>query len=459
MLVSFQAFCGRIRVRLSSFAINLIGTVLAAAISLATVPSVEAAPKFAAITIDAHNGRILFARNADAPRYPASLTKIMTLYLLFQDLEAHRIKFSSPLRVSKLAASRQPSKLGLRPGSTIRVRDAILALVTKSANDVATTVAEGLAGTESNFARRMTRTARALGMTRTTFANASGLPNRRQLTTARDMATLGLRIQKDFPRYYKYFRTRSFKYNGRRYGNHNELLGRLKGVDGIKTGYTHASGFNLTSSVKRNGKHIVGVVLGGRSGKSRNRYMKTILARALEKVPSRRNRQIASTAGKPAKSRNASHASTSTGSKKSKLLPRPTVTEVNGQITTQAKIISLRSNNKRTTRARNKQMVPSKSRTPENKPADATDVARGTTWQIQIGAFSTTQDALSGLAKARNTGIKLLKRKKALTLKVASSGNTLYRARFSGFNRRQAARTCNALTRRSIQCIAIAPRG
>ncbi|MEM7424949.1 MAG: D-alanyl-D-alanine carboxypeptidase [Pseudomonadota bacterium] len=451
---------------MSSLIVNLVATVLAAVIWMATVPSVHAAAKFAAITIDAHNGRILYARNIDAPRYPASLTKIMTLYVLFQDLEAGRIKMDSRLRVSKFAASRQPSKLGLKPGSSIKVRDAIKALVTKSANDVATTVAEGLGGTEANFALRMTRTARHLGMTRTTFANASGLPDRRQLTTARDMATLGLRIQKDFPKYYGVFKTRRFTYKGRRYANHNRLLGRVKGVDGIKTGYTRASGFNLTSSVRRGSRHVIGVVMGAKSGKSRNRYMASILKKALKKVPNRKRRLIASTAGTPPKGRaykpavRVITAATLPPEPKTNL-PRPTVTGMNGVVSTQARVISLKTGSASgsSTRALSKRLktVKNPKRTP--KAAAAGDLARGKTWQIQIGAFSSAEDAMSGLARARNTGLKSLKRKKALTLQVKTAGGTLYRARFAGFNRRQASRVCSALARRAIGCMAIAPRG
>lgn len=454
------------RVRLTSILINLIGAVLAATLSIATIKPALANAKFAAVTIDAHNGRILFARNIDAPRYPASLTKIMTLYVLFQDLEAGRISLDSKLRVSKFAASRQPSKLGLKPGSTIKVRDAIKALVTKSANDVATTVAEGLGGTESNFALRMTRTARAIGMTRTVFANASGLPNRRQLTTARDMATLGLRIQRDFPKYYHYFKTRRFSYKGRRYSNHNRLLGRFKGVDGIKTGYTRASGFNLTSSVRRGGRHVIAVVMGARSGKSRNRYMASILKTALKKVPNRRRTLIAATAGKPPKGKRIRATNTRLAAAPLPPEPKthlgaPKITGVSGKVTTQARTISLQTGSAAaaSTRAVSKRIKPVQKPTKTASIPKSNGLARGTTWQIQIGAFSSAEDAMSGLARARNTGLKSLKRRKALTLMVETSGGTLYRARFAGFSRRQAARVCSALERRSIGCMAIAPRG
>ena len=406
MFVRVSESSGRPRSRLSSLLIALIGTVLAAAVSLATIPSAIAAPKFAALTVDAHNGKILFARNIDKLRYPASLTKIMTLYVLFQDLEAGRIKIDSPLRVSRRAASRQPSKLGLKPGSTIKVRHAIKALVTKSANDVATTVAEGLAGTEAAFARRMTKTARALGMSRTTFTNASGLPDRRQRTTARDMATLGLRIQRDFPQFYTYFRTRSFTYRGRKYRNHNRLLGRFKGVDGIKTGYTRASGFNLTSSVKRRGKHVIGVVMGAKSGKSRNRYMAGILKSALRKVPSRKRRLLASTAGSPPRK------SSATG----QAAWKPRVRSLRGAVTTRAQTITAGAEGKSRTQAlapapaeaappkQKKTVQKAKTKRIARKKKKArTTMARGKTWQIQVGAYKSAADAFGGLAKAKNT--------------------------------------------------------
>lgn len=242
-----------------------------------------AAPS-ASIAVDGYTGKTVYARNADKRRYPASLTKIMTLYILFEELKAGRIKMDTRFRVSKYASGRPPSKLGLRAGTTIRVKDALLALVTKSANDAATVIAENLGGTESAFARRMTKTAHRLGMKRTQFRNASGLPNRAQVTTARDMARLGIRIQRDFPRYYKFFRTSSFRYRGRTYRTHNRLLGRYRGTDGIKTGYTRASGFNLVSSVRRGKKHVVAVVIGGRTGRARNRKMVHLLNRAFPRV-------------------------------------------------------------------------------------------------------------------------------------------------------------------------------
>lgn len=252
---------------------------------LLSVPATAMAnPKYAGIVVDAKTGKTLYASSADAYRYPASLTKIMTLYVVFEELEAGRLSLNSRLTVSKYAAGRPPSKLGLRAGKTIKVKDAILALVTKSANDVATVVAENIGGSEKKFAERMTRTARQLGMNKTTFRNPHGLPNSGQRTTARDMARLGIAIQERFPQYYGYFKTRSYKYGKRTYGNHNKLLGRVKGVDGIKTGYIRASGFNLVTSVNRDGRQIVAVVMGGRTGASRNAQMTKLIGRYLKKA-------------------------------------------------------------------------------------------------------------------------------------------------------------------------------
>jgi D-alanyl-D-alanine carboxypeptidase len=245
-------------------------------------------PPYAALVIDANSGSVLHAANADALRHPASLTKIMTLYLLFEQIEAGKLKLDSRLDVSEHAAEQAPSKLGLQPGQTISVEDAIRALVTKSANDTAVVVAEAIGGDEETFARMMTRKARALGMGRTVYANASGLPDADQLTTARDQATLGRAIQDRFPRYYRYFATPAFVYRGRAMRNHNKLLGRVHGVDGIKTGYTRASGFNLVSSVQRGNRHIVAVVLGGASGGARDARMRALIEQHIASASTQR---------------------------------------------------------------------------------------------------------------------------------------------------------------------------
>jgi D-alanyl-D-alanine carboxypeptidase len=233
--------------------------------------------KYASFIINENTKRIYHKSNADTRNYPASLTKIMTLYLVFDSLKSKKISMNTKFKVSKRATRQPPSKLNLSAGSKITVRNAILALVTKSANDVATVIAENLGKSERNFARLMTRKAKKLGMNRTTFRNASGLPNRSQLSTARDMATLGIAIRKNHPNFFKLFKTKSFVYKGIKYSNHNNLLGSYYGTDGIKTGYTNASGFNLVASVERNGQRIIGVVFGGKKARSRDKHMIKLL--------------------------------------------------------------------------------------------------------------------------------------------------------------------------------------
>ncbi len=241
-------------------------------------------PNFSAIVVDANTGRTLYAVNEDAPRHPASITKVMTLYLLFEELQKGSISLDSPLQVSAHAAAQAPTKLGLRAGSTIAVENAIKAIVTKSANDMAVTVAENLAGDEVSFAQLMTQKAHSLGMTHTFYHNASGLPDMRQITTARDLALLGRAIHDRFPQYYHYFSTPSFTYAGSFMPNHNHLMSRVTGMDGIKTGYTNASGFNLLSSVNRGGRHIVSVVMGGKTAASRDSIMQSLIEGHIEEA-------------------------------------------------------------------------------------------------------------------------------------------------------------------------------
>jgi D-alanyl-D-alanine carboxypeptidase len=260
-------------------------------------------PAYAAIVVDANSGAVLHASSADALRHPASLAKIMTLYLLFERLESGKLKLDSPLHVSEHASAQAPTKLGLKAGSTITVEDAIKGLVTRSANDAAAVVAENLGGSESEFARLMTRKAQSLGMSRTVYRNASGLPNDEQVTTARDQAMLGRAVQERFPRYYRYFSIRSFAYRGQSIGNHNRLLGRVEGVDGIKTGYTRASGFNLVTSVKRDNRYLVAVVLGGSSAGSRDARMRALLEENIRTASTKRTAPLVAEAAPRAEPR------------------------------------------------------------------------------------------------------------------------------------------------------------
>ncbi len=240
--------------------------------------------RYAAIVIDAHDGDVLYAVNPDRRSFPASLTKVMTLYLMFDALDSGRMSLASTMPVSAHAAQQAPSKLGLRPGERISVEDAVLALVTKSANDVAVVIAEALGGSESAFADMMTRKAHQLGMHATTYQNASGLPDLDQVSTPRDQAVLGRAIARNHARHYHYFSTRQFKWRGQPISTHNRLMLRYQGADGIKTGYINASGFNLLASAKRNGHRIVGVVFGGDTAAGRDRNMAQILDKGFARI-------------------------------------------------------------------------------------------------------------------------------------------------------------------------------
>lgn len=251
----------------------------------------QAAGKSAVLVVDANTGRVLHESAADAPRHPASLAKMMTIYIAFELIEQGRLSYQTKIKVSANAAAQAPSKLELEEGDEIALIDAIKVLITKSANDIAVAIAEHIAGSEEKFARLMTQKARQLGMAATVFKNASGLPDEEQVTTARDMVTLALRLQDDFPRHYPLFATREFTYKDETFRNHNTLLFSYEGTDGLKTGYTRASGFNLVASVHRGRKHVIGVVFGGATASARNAAMRTFLNVGLVKASSEKTRQ------------------------------------------------------------------------------------------------------------------------------------------------------------------------
>src|SRR6202047_2027439 len=259
---------------------------VAALLTFASSPT-QAAP-YSDIVVDANSGKLLHETNPDARRHPASLTKIMTLYLLFEQLESGKLKLDSQLKVSREAAGQMPTKLGLKPGSTLQLEDAIKGIVTRSANDAAVVIAEALAADEDGFAKLMTQKAQSLGMTHTVYKNASGLPDDDQVTTARAQAMLGRAIQERFPRYYKFFSTESFVYHGEAMRNHNHLLGAVDGVDGIKTGFTRASGFNLLTSLHRDGRYLVAVVMGGPSASERDERMRELVSAHIKEAAVRR---------------------------------------------------------------------------------------------------------------------------------------------------------------------------
>lgn len=371
----------------------------------------SANPRYAAMAVDANTGQILFSRNADAIRHPASLTKIMTLYMLFSLMAKGKVHADTAFVVTPNASAKPPSKVGLKPGQTIRAIDAIHILVTKSANDVAAVVAENVGGTEANFARMMTLKAREIGMSRTTFKNASGLPHKGQVTTARDMITLALRLIRDYPQYYGVFKTKYYKYRGKRYRNHNRLLFSHKGTDGIKTGYIRASGFNLVSSVRRGNKHVVAAVFGGKSSKRRNAHMRKILIRTMRTAVAH------------------------SGARRRPPLPDRNPVVIASRVpvpeVTMASLVA-------STAAAPK---PSRSRS-----------ASGTQgpFHVQVGAYSSPGEASAILQRVKSAAPDLLAGHEPITQPYRKK--QLYRARFAGFTKSSARSACSKLKKRDIAC-------
>lgn len=280
--VAFQAKTPWRSVVVRAFAAVLVLFAISAH-AVAPAQAIENLRKYAGIVVDAKSGKVMYEEAADSRRYPASVTKVMTLYVLFQELSAGNIKLSTKMTVSRYAAAAVPTKLGLRAGSTITVEDAIKALVTLSANDMARVIAEHISGSEEKFAERMTATARALGMRNTTYRNASGLPDGGQVTTVRDQAILGIAVYQHFPNYYEFFQTKSFSYGKNTYGNHNRVLGYMGAVDGIKTGYINAAGSNLLTAARRDNRHIVVVAFGFNSSAARDEKVRQLVANYLPK--------------------------------------------------------------------------------------------------------------------------------------------------------------------------------
>ncbi len=478
----------------------ILATVLFAGSFLVLGNSAQARQPRAAMVIDAKTGAILHAYRATEKRFPASLTKMMTLYLVFERLHQGRLLPTSKMRVSAHGAAASPSKLGLRVGDRITVRDAIKALVTKSANDVAVTIAEHIAGSEIAFARLMTRKARQFGMTRTTFKNASGLPNKRQFTSARDILTLALRLSDDFPRHYRNFALRSFTYRGRRYRSHNRLLKTFRGTDGIKTGYTRAAGFNLVASVRRDNKHVLGVVFGERTAAERNKRLSRLLRKALAKASVRRTRKRTRPAGlliarlkhgprllhkgktasrrrvvarAPARrrpprvvARRPAQWRTSTVAharpipaprpvpvRRSERALRPSamtslVKSVIGSShrsgrapsTLQAQAVALAPPGKFGLGSRAR-FVSTPSRLPSAPP-----------YQVQVGAYARVQDANDQLSRVSQRAGRLLGAHAPVTQPVRTPRGIMYRARFSGFDATAAGRTCTRLRGLGIAC-------
>ncbi|MEI8275026.1 MAG: serine hydrolase [Hyphomicrobiales bacterium] len=473
-------------------------------------------PSQSSIVVDANSGAVMQATNADAIRHPASLTKIMTLYLLFERLESGKIKLNDELPVSPHAASQAPSKLGFKPGETIQVETAIRAVVTKSANDVAVIIGEALGGDEPGFGRMMTAKARALGMSQTTYRNASGLPDIQQVTTARDQALLGRAIQDRFPNYYHYFSTRTFAFRGKMMRNHNHLLGAIDGVDGIKTGYIHDSGFNIVTSVRRNKRHIIAVVFGGRTANARDARARTLIENSINVASTTRSAPpvaegtaMAETklpakpptpARDPRDEAGAVTASSSSGPSLGSTEPiRPiAVKTVSVQAGTKMAALSALPSDARklgatppqaaTVRtiatvksdlppsppgaapgifgvlpandvkpARGAAFIPGGDKPPEPVVASATTAehaakSRGG-WMIQVGAFPDESNAKERLSAAQSKAKEQLSQADPFTEKVAKGDKALYRARFAGLDKDQAENACKNLKLSEIPCI------
>ena len=434
--------------------------------------------KDAALVVDGETGKVLYARNAAAERHPASLTKMMTLYLLFDALKRGQITLATPLTFSSHAASQRPTKLHVSVGDTIQVDDAIRAIVVRSANDVAAAVAEALGGTESHFAEMMTAKARALGMRDTFFHNASGLPDPMQITTASDMATLARHLAYDYPEYFHYFSARDFTYRGYRYAGHDNLLGRYKGADGIKTGYTGASGFNLVSSVVRDNSHVIGVVMGGRTAQRRDKEMIRLLDATFAKVE--RNPTLVARAVVPwlkMAQNTVSYAPGGYAQPGFAALPgaRGTVSDADDEDSAESRyddegdtsdvvtapapapprpvvVASYQPQSIRPT-------VPKPALRPQVRESDIggspLHSLNNHDWTIQIGAFADLTQARAQLATYAEKSMDVLGQAQRIVVPFQSiDGQLLYRARFGPFLEREARQVCARLTERGQTCFA-----
>ena len=423
----------------------------------AQAPFFTSAPRYASIVIDASDGEVLYQRNADSPRYPASISKIMTLYLTFEALASGRIRPNDIVVVSSHAASQAPSKLGLRPGETITVDDAMHAVAVHSANDMAVALAEKIGGSEARFATLMTLRAQELGMTGTHYVNASGLPDPRQISTARDIATLSRAVMRDYPQYYHYFSIRSFDYHGLMMTNHNGMLGRTPGVDGLKTGYIGASGFNLAASAVRDNRRLIVVVLGGSSSAARDAHVADLFDAGFSVLNHRalgQNISLADNLREPAPIGQVVRPPTEQGSG-----DQAGVQIVLTDATPAHHLISrdaaeqfgppsralTRADRRRIARAARADMQRAKTH-------DREDAA----YAVQIGAYKHKGEAHDALAQLQQRYSEKLG---AADHDVRSAGHGYYRARFSGLNAAEAKRACGALHAHHQTCVVVIPEG
>jgi D-alanyl-D-alanine carboxypeptidase len=384
--------------------------------------SLNSQPKYAAIVVDANSGEVLFENRSDSPRYPASITKVMTLYLAFEALAEGRMKLTDRITVSPRAAAMAPTKLGLRAGEQISVDDAMRALAVQSANDMAVALAEKMGGTEARFAALMTLRGQELGMANTRFVNASGLPDSRQISTARDIAIMSRAVMRDYPQYYSYFGTQQFAFRGRTMRNHNGLLGKMPGVDGLKTGYTNASGFNLTASAVRNGRRLIAVVLGGSSTASRDSNVEDLLLTGFDVLAKREHGDKTATIAKSLFEPSAAGRVT-----------RPPIGQ--GDAEQSGLRIELANN----------PAGPAAVKASASKPKGR--------WGIQVGAFN--QQTLA------NKQVRLIEQRFASTVgeadgMVEKSGRS-YRAQFKGLGETAAKDACRTLKAKRQVCMVLGP--
>ena len=401
---------------------------------------VRKAGGYSSIVLDAATGRVLHEDNADQQRYPASLTKMMTLYMIFEALDAGKIKLSTVWSVSSHAANQSPTRLGLDKGDRIAVLDVILGLITKSANDAAAVAAEALGGSEDAFGELMTKRARRLGMEHTTFQNASGLPDPGQVTTARDMAKLSRALVRDFPHYYSYFSTPEFTFGGQRHANHNRLMNWYEGADGIKTGFIRASGFNLSASAIRDNRRIIGVVLGGPSPVARDQYMGKLLDAAFARFdiqPDIRQASAPSIVEPPSRAARAEMDTPARRATKSE----PIVQLVDAAPAAEEK------NAKRKRVARAEPALPV-------VRAKAVDGYGG--WAVQVGAFNRVDAA----RRAAENATRLAPSLSDASVEILPQGkkkSTVHRARLAGLSEAEAREACRILERRKQDCMLVAP--
>ncbi|UNE54740.1 D-alanyl-D-alanine carboxypeptidase [Bartonella machadoae] len=428
--------------------------VLALSYSFASATPQGAYPdKYAAIVIDANTGKTLFQANATLKRYPASLTKMITLYCLFEAMKMRRVTPNTPIPISHYAATQPPTKIGLRAGQTISAEAAAKALITRSANDVATAIAEYLGGTEKKFARMMTAKARQLGMTQTHFANASGLPDSHNYSTARDMATLSLALRKNFPQQYKLFKIKSFTFRGHTINTHNKLVKIMKGVDGIKTGYTQMSGYNLATSMQHEGRSIIAVVMGGKSSTARDQHMANLLSQYLPKASLMKSKEHLMASA---------HYKLPTGAN----TPIPTVkaepTNFDDEISTMLTAFAEQPRNSNTAIAAVNQAIipipnPQKAIPIETHKIVTASLSTNAGWAIQIGSLPSKEQANTLLLKAKNTAYSALKSASSHMQLFEKSGRRYYRARFTGFQSKKAAfNACSTLKKANFNCYTVA---